>query len=62
MKYFKRLAELLAVTFAGAAVPAFVSGGLSRAALAGALSAGLAAVYALAASRVGDAEKPGAVK
>jgi hypothetical protein len=60
--YLKRLAELLLVTFTGAALPVLVSAGFNKAALAGAASAGLAAVYALVTKRVGDAEKPGAVK
>lgn len=62
MQYLKRLAELLAVTFLGAATPVLVTGGLSKAALAGAVAAGLAAVYALATKPAGDPQKPGLVK
>ncbi len=62
MLYLKRLAELLLVTFVAAAGPALVTGGLSKAGFAGAAAAGLAALYALFAKRVGDVDKPGAVK
>lgn len=59
MTYLKRLAELLVVTFVAAAGPALVTGGLSRAGIAGAVAAGLAAVYALVTNKN---EKPGLVK
>lgn len=54
MKYAKRLAELALVAFLGAAVPVLVDKGLDKAALAGALSAGVAAVYGILAKNVGD--------
>lgn len=57
-EYLKRLAELVVVTFLGGAVPVLLSGGLSKAAVAGALSAGVAAVYGVMAKRVGDKERP----
>lgn len=57
-QYAKRLAELVGVTFLGAAVPVLVTGGLDKAALSGAAAAGLAAVYGLLAKRVGDKERP----
>jgi len=58
VEYAKRLAELVVVTFLGAAIPAYLAAGFSKAALAGALSAGVAAVYGLVAKKVGDPEKP----
>jgi len=57
--YLKRLAELAGVAFLGAAVPVLVDGHFSKAALAGAASAGLAAVYGLFVKNVGeDKESP----
>lgn len=58
MIYAKRLAELALVAFLGAAVPVLVDKGLDKAALAGALSAGLAAVYGVLAKPVGDKQRP----
>lgn len=56
--YLKRLAELVAVTFLGAAVPVLVSGGLNKAAVSGALAAGVAAVYGLAVRKKGAEDRP----
>lgn len=58
MEYAKRLAELALVAFLGAAVPVLVDRGLDKAALAGALSAGLAAVYGIVVKSVGDKDRP----
>lgn len=58
MTYVKRLAELALVAFLGAAVPVLVDKGLDKAALAGALSAGVAAVYGVLAKAVGDKDRP----
>ena len=58
MLYLKRLAELAVVAFLGAAVPVLVDKGLDKAALAGALSAGVAAVYGLFAKGAGDKDRP----
>jgi hypothetical protein len=62
MTYAKRLAELALVSFLGAALPVLVANGLGKAALVGALSAGLAAVYGVIVKPVGDSEKPSLVK
>lgn len=56
--YVKRLAELVALTFLGAAVPVFVSGGLNKAAASGALAAGLVAVYGLVVRKKGAENRP----
>lgn len=56
--YVKRLAELVAVTFLGAAVPVLVSGGLSKAAVSGAVTAGLVALYGLVVKNKGAADRP----
>ncbi len=58
MQYLKRLAELVAVTFLGAAVPALLSGGVSKASLSGALAAGVAAVYGVLVKGVGADDRP----
>lgn len=58
MQYVKRLAELAVVAFLGAAVPVLADKGLDKAAVAGALSAGVAAVYGVLAKAVGDKERP----
>lgn len=52
--YLIRLTELVGVTFLGAAVPVFVQRGFDKAAIAGGLSAGLAAVYGLLSKNVGE--------
>ena len=62
MEFAKRLLELVIVTFFGAAVPVFVSGGFDKAAISAAASAGLAALYGLLTKKVGDPAKPGVSK
>ena len=61
MIYLKRLVELAAVAFLAAAVPVFTANGISKAGLAGAGSAGLAAVYGLLVKGLGDKDRPSAV-
>lgn len=56
--YLIRLAELVGVTFVGAAVPVFVQGGLDKAAVSAAISAGLAAVYGLLVKGKGYKDRP----
>lgn len=57
-QYLVRLAELVGVTFLGAALPVFLQRGLDKAAVAGALSAGLAAVYGLLVKGKGAPDRP----
>lgn len=57
-QYLVRLAELVGVTFVGAALPVLLEGGLDKAAISGAISAGLAAVYGLLAKSRGDKDRP----
>lgn len=56
--YLVRLGELALVAFVGAAVPVLVQGDFSKAALSGALSAGVAAVYGVLAKGSGDKDRP----
>lgn len=56
--YLIRLAELVGVTFLSAAVPVFFQRGFDKAAVAGAVSAGLAAVYGLLSKKVGVQDRP----
>lgn len=59
MDYLKKLAELVVVTFVAAALPALVAAGsLSKAAVAGAVSAGLAAVYGVVVKNKGAEDRP----
>jgi hypothetical protein len=61
MQYLKRLAELAGVAFLAAAVPVFAENGLSKAGVAGAATAGLAAVYGLLVKGLGDTDRPSAL-
>lgn len=56
--YLARLAELVGVTFLGAALPVLLQGGVDKAALAGAFSAGVGAVYGLLTKGVGVRNRP----
>lgn len=57
-QYLIRLAELIGVTFLGAALPVFVTNGFDKAAVSGALSAGVAAVYGLLVKGKGEPDRP----
>lgn len=57
--YLKRMAELVVMTFVGGASASLLaSGRLDRAAFAGAVTAGVAAVYGLIVKRAGDKDRP----
>lgn len=57
-QYLIRLAELVGVTFLSAAAPVLLSKGFDKAAIAGAVSAGIAAVYGVLVKRVGPVDRP----
>lgn len=60
--YLKRLAEFAAVGFLAGAVPAWLQDpGFDRAALHGAVAAGVAALYGAVVKKVGDSNRPTAL-
>lgn len=60
--YLKRLAEFVAVGFLAGAVPTWLQNPqLDRAALHGAIAAGVAALYGAVVKRVGDSNRPTAL-
>lgn len=60
--YLKRMTEMVVMTFVGGASASLMaSGRLDKAAFAGAVSAGVAAVYGLIVKRVGEKDRPTAL-
>lgn len=60
--YLKRLVEQVLTVFVAAALPVLMADGIGKAALVGAVAAGLRALYGLVVKPVGDAAQPSAVK
>lgn len=57
--YLRRMAEVVVVTFLAGAVPAWLqSPQFDRAALHGAIAAGVGALYGLIVKRIGDRDRP----
>jgi hypothetical protein len=58
MQYLKRLAELMVAAFVAGAAPVFMDQGLTKAGLAGAMTAGGMALYGLLVKGLGDTSRP----